>query len=65
MGSGEELGLVLSDSQRAILTAESRAIRFAQRRGVGVVAATGNFSDDLAHPTLDRQSPDTATPGRS
>jgi lantibiotic leader peptide-processing serine protease len=48
--------------QAAILTAESRAIRFAQRHGVGVVAATGNFSDDLAHPTQDRQSPDDTQP---
>src|SRR5437588_5146212 len=34
--------------ERAILRAESRAIRFAQNRGVAVVAALGNFSDDLA-----------------
>jgi subtilisin family serine protease len=44
--------------QRAILTAETRAIRFAQHRGVAVIAAAGNFADDLANPTLDRQSPD-------
>lgn len=49
-------------AQRAILTAEQRAIRFAQDHGVVVVAATGNFSDDLAHPTQDRQSPDNTTP---
>jgi subtilisin family serine protease len=48
--------------QRAILQAEERAIRFAQLHGVGVVAASGNFSDDLAHPTLDDQSPDNTTP---
>lgn len=49
-------------AQRAILTAESRAIRFAQRHGVAVIAAAGNFADDLANPTIDRQSPDDATP---
>lgn len=48
--------------ERAILLAESRAIRFAQSHGVAVVAAEGNFSDDLAHPTQDRQSPDDSTP---
>ena len=48
--------------ERAILLAESRAIRFAQRHGVAVVAAEGNFSDDLANPTQDRQSPDDTTP---
>ena len=53
----------LRDQERAILTAESRAIRFAQRHGVGVVAAAGNFSDDLAHPTQDVQSPDAPIPG--
>jgi subtilisin family serine protease len=44
--------------QRAIWLAEQRAIRFAQQNGVVVVAATGNFSDDLAHPTQDIISPD-------
>jgi lantibiotic leader peptide-processing serine protease len=48
--------------EKAILTAESRAIRFAQNHGVAVVAAEGNFADDLAHPTVDIQSPDNATP---
>ncbi len=48
--------------QRAILTAESRAIRFAASHGVFNVAAAGNFSDDLANPTQDRQSPDNTTP---
>jgi subtilisin family serine protease len=50
------------DQERAILQAEGRAIRFAQHRGVAVVAAEGNFSDDLANPTQDRQSPDNTTP---
>jgi subtilisin family serine protease len=45
--------------QRAIWIAEQRAIKFAMSRGVMVVAAAGNFSDDLAHPTRDIISPDT------
>jgi subtilisin family serine protease len=45
--------------QRAIWIAEQRAIQFAQQHGVLVVAAAGNFSDDLAHPTRDVISPDT------
>ena len=49
-------------AQRAIWKAESRAINFAQSHGVLVVAALGNFRDDLAHPTMDRQSPDDTTP---
>jgi subtilisin family serine protease len=44
--------------QRAIWKAEQRAIRYAQSQGVTVVAAMGNFSDDLAHPTRDIISPD-------
>jgi subtilisin family serine protease len=46
-------------AQRAIWNAESRAIRFAMQQGVTVVAAEGNFKDDLAHPTMDVISPDT------
>ena len=45
--------------QQAIWRAESRAINFAQSNGVLVVAAMGNFDDDLAHPTQDVISPDT------
>jgi subtilisin family serine protease len=48
--------------QRAIFSAEQRAIRFAQQHGVLVVASEGNQSDDLAHPTQDRTSPDDTTP---
>lgn len=48
--------------QRAIWTAERRAISYAQSKGVLVVAAEGNQSDDLAHPTQDATSPDNTTP---
>jgi lantibiotic leader peptide-processing serine protease len=48
--------------QRAIWEAERRAIRFAQQNGTTVVAAEGNESDDLAHPTQDVTSPDDTTP---
>jgi subtilisin family serine protease len=48
--------------QRAIWKAEQRAIKFAQQQGVTVVAAEGNQSDDLAHPTQDATSPDDTTP---
>jgi subtilisin family serine protease len=44
--------------QRAIWKAERRAIRFAMQQGVTVVAAEGNESDDLSHPTQDVTSPD-------
>ena len=49
-------------TQRAIWKAEQRAIKFAMQQGVSVVAAEGNFADDLAHPTQDVQSPDNTTP---
>jgi subtilisin family serine protease len=48
--------------QRAIYKAESRAIEWAQKQGVTVVAANGNESDDLAHPSVDATSPDDTTP---
>ena len=53
----------LSDpEQRAIYTAESRAIRFAQSNGDLVVAAESNQADDLSHPVQDSTSPDDTTP---
>ncbi|WP_426997417.1 S8 family serine peptidase [Pseudarthrobacter sp. N5] len=48
--------------QRSIWEAERRAIRFAQQNGTTVVAAQGNESDDLAHPSQDVTSPDDSTP---
>jgi subtilisin family serine protease len=48
--------------QRAIWTAERRAIQFAQHQGVTVVSAVGNQADDLSHPTQDFTSPDDTTP---
>jgi len=49
-------------TQQAIWKAESRAIKYAQSRGVTVVASAGNDSDDLSHPSQDRTSPDDTTP---
>ena len=49
-------------TQRAIWEAERRAIRYAISQGVIVVAAEGNQSDDLAHPTADATSPDDSNP---
>src|SRR5213078_1690566 len=48
--------------QRAIWTAERRAIAYAISQKVTVVAAEGNQADDLAHPTQDVTSPDDTTP---
>ncbi|MGZ5328324.1 MAG: S8 family peptidase [Actinomycetota bacterium] len=44
--------------QRAMLTEMRRATRYAQQRGVVIVAAAGNESQDLGHPEFDDISPD-------
>jgi subtilisin family serine protease len=44
--------------QRAQYQAIAAAVRYAQHRGVLLVAAAGNQADDMAHPTTDVISPD-------
>jgi subtilisin family serine protease len=44
--------------QRAILKDLQNAARYAQQRGVVIVAAAGNEAQDLGHPTIDEISPD-------
>ena len=44
--------------QRAILRDLGSASRYAQQRGVVIVAAAGNEAQDLGHPTTDTISPD-------
>jgi subtilisin family serine protease len=44
--------------QRAVLKDLKDAARYAQQRGVVIVAAAGNEADDLGHPTIDDISPD-------
>jgi subtilisin family serine protease len=44
--------------QRAILRSLTSAARYAQQRGVVIVASAGNEADDLGHPTSDEISPD-------
>ncbi len=44
--------------QRAILKTLESASRYAQQRGVVIVAAAGNEAIDLGHPTTDEISPD-------
>jgi len=49
-------------AQRAIWQAEQRAIMYAEQQGVTVVAAAGNESEDISHPTRDQTSPDDTVP---
>jgi lantibiotic leader peptide-processing serine protease len=44
--------------QRAVLHDLTNAARYAQQRGVVIVASAGNEADDLGHPTMDDISPD-------
>ncbi len=44
--------------QRAILKDLQDAARYAEQRGVVIVAAAGNEANDLGHPTIDEISPD-------
>jgi subtilisin family serine protease len=48
--------------QRAQYNAIASAVRYAQQRGVLMIAAAGNEADDIAHPTIDRLSPDYPAP---
>ncbi len=44
--------------QRAILKSLANAARYAQQRGVVIVASAGNEAQDLGHPVIDDISPD-------
>jgi lantibiotic leader peptide-processing serine protease len=44
--------------QQTIIEATTRAVNFAHRHGVTLIAAEGNESTDLGHPTIDETSPD-------
>jgi lantibiotic leader peptide-processing serine protease len=44
--------------QQTVIAATQRALRFARRHGVTLVAALGNQSTDLGNPTVDMISPD-------
>jgi len=44
--------------QRAMLKELQSAARYAEQRGVVLVASAGNEADDLQHPTIDEISPD-------
>lgn len=45
-------------AQRLLWKAAQRAVLYSHQQGVTNVAAEGNQSDDLSHPTFDRISPD-------
>jgi subtilisin family serine protease len=45
-------------AQRAIMKSVQDAARYAQQRGVVIVASAGNEAHDLGHPTTDEISPD-------
>jgi subtilisin family serine protease len=47
-----------ASEQRAILQSIESAARYAQQRGVVIVAAAGNEAQDLGHPITDTISPD-------
>jgi subtilisin family serine protease len=44
--------------QRTIVEATNRALDFARKRGVTLIAAAGNAHEDTGHPTVDPTSPD-------
>jgi subtilisin family serine protease len=46
------------EQQRTIIEATTRAVNFAHRHGVTLIAAAGNGSTDLGNPTFDDSSPD-------
>jgi lantibiotic leader peptide-processing serine protease len=46
------------EQQRMIIEATTRAVNFAHRHGVTLIAAAGNESTDLGNPTSDDTSPD-------
>src|SRR4051794_37662699 len=48
--------------QRTIIELTHRALAFARSRGVTLIAAEGNESTDLGHPTTDETSPDFGPP---
>ena len=44
--------------QRTIIAATTRALEYARRNGVTLIAAAGNEHTDMDHPTVDEISPD-------
>ena len=51
--------------QQIIRGAANRALNYAHRHGVTLIAAEGNESTDLGHPTVDDSSPDHPNPDTS